>query len=265
MNNHSIDAFWDHSIGKVKFYIKKLDNHTRWKYAKILNGEWEMRTMYLKTRKKTDDTGRKKTVIEMILSFKAPKEEKPKNVDLRKPMYISFTDDPENAIVMATDGKFYEADKISAVEAFNWLDEISFKKKKLEKQKESVGNSVRAWGLKRPYKTITGRIAHLTKTTEEGKKYRNHAWSKRVVATAIRHCAGHIVITNLPKKVWQNYEWALYQLKSMLIYKAGKVGIKVTDCSEEQEKQEKKKNGKKKAVSPAISENLAVEVQAQPV
>jgi len=184
--------------------------------------------MYLTFHNDIGTDGKRHLNLKAIITYEAPAERFEKRVDKRKTMYVEFTDDPENAIICYTDSKFYKSEKISAVEALSWLDELKVLKNKFKSHKSAAGNPHKNWGSKRINKVVDGRRFNLTRRTENGKMYRNHLWTKRIISAAIRWRAGNITIVNLPNGVLSGHPWATYQFAEFLKYKANEVGGKVT-------------------------------------
>lgn len=227
---------WDHEIGEVEFTIPKLDIGRYLVWKAVRDGIYKLGTIYLNFN---DKNGKLKAVI----SYSIPEEQKIE-ADPDKRLIINFSkDNPEEFINMTyTDGKKTKSiDSISVTEPINWAKELKIQQKKLLDRKGSIGSPYKPWGSKRLSKGITKRQNNLTKRTEDGKKYYNHLWSKRVATRAEHHKVKYVILTDTPEgKILQGtkYEtqWQIYQFKKFLEYKLQEKGIELLDMVSKKEK-----------------------------
>lgn len=213
----SIIVKWDHSIGPVEFNIKsKLPSNMFWIYKKLRDGVWRPGTMYLGYRYKNGSNGQKHKYLTLTITYKMPE----KIVEFKnKTMYVEFTDDPTCAITMYSEEKFYYSDKIDITEARVWNKELAILTSKFKDQRASVGSKFKNWGSNKILKVINARSENVTKRKLNGKKYRNHIWTRRIVTSAKRWGCGNIIITNMPQKLLCGVEWPMSQFESFLRYK----------------------------------------------
>lgn len=225
----SISVKWDHEIGKVDFsFPKKLDSsrYWIWKNLRDNNEEWGLGTIYL-----NEDEGK----LKMTISYSIPEKEKKLNLD--KVVLIEFTSDPDNFITCYVDGgNMGEADKISAVEALGWLEKLLLLNNKFKDRASAVGNSRKAWGSKKLKAVANECRERVTKKRENGEKYRNHLWTRRIISFCQRHSAGTIKLINVPDGLL-GHPWGWYQFRHDLKYKIEEVGGKIVgtceDCKNE--------------------------------
>ena len=212
----SVIVKWDHSIGLVEFHVK-LPGNMFWKYKNIRDGEWKPGTMRLGYRYKNGSNGQKHKQLILIMSYKMP--EKVVEGIKDRVMHVEFTDDPENAIVMYCEDKFHYSDKIDVSEAIVWNKELSILTDKFKTQRSSVGSKFRRWGSNKILKVVNNRSENITKRKIEGKKYRNHLWTRKIVSRAFSWGCGHIIINNLPSGILCGMEWSIFEFEAILRYK----------------------------------------------
>lgn len=227
LSEHKLVTRWDREIGPVEFIIPKLDDSRYYKWKCLRDGDWKRGVWYLTVKEELGKDNKKHLNLKAVMTYTLPASYAEKKVDKKKRLFVEFTDDPENAIVMYTHKK-YEADKISAVEALAWLDELEILKSKFKNQKKAVGNPHKHWGSSKLNKVINIRRFRLTERTKNGKKERNHLWTRRIVDRAVQYQAGDIFLKNLPEKELCGRSWAWHQFKSFLEYKIEQVGGKLT-------------------------------------
>jgi len=214
----SIIVKWDHSIGPVEFHVKSsLPNNMFWKFKNLRDDVWRPGTMYLGSNYKNGSDGQKHRYLTLTVTYKMP--EKVVEDFKNRVMYVEFTDDPECAITMYCDEKFHYSDKIDVTEARAWNKELAILTSKFKDQRASVGSKFNNWGSRKILKVINGRSENITNRKLNGKKEKNHLWTRRIISNAQSWGCGHIIILNLPSKLLCGMEWQLSQFESILRYK----------------------------------------------
>ena len=98
----------------------------------------------------------------------------------------------------------------------------------------SVSNSRFSWGSRKILKGIKKRQNNITARTENGKKYRNHLWSRRIAQRAEKFNVGSVILIDPPENTLfkdsvNETPWQMYQLKQFLKYKLDEIGVNLLE------------------------------------
>lgn len=207
--NRCLTFKWDFDIGEVDFKIPKLDGgrYIVWKNLCEKKEGWKLGGIFLSER-----IVEKKSKIFAVISYECP--DPISDLNLENVLTVTVNpNDPENYITASNEDKRFTSEKISILDALNWLDKLDIVREKYKLQLAAVGHN------KKHRKVIKNKINNETEKRSNGQKNYNHLWTRRIIQHAIRTKCGTIVLNDLPEEELMNHPWGWYQFKEMLKYK----------------------------------------------
>jgi len=225
--NNKIRLKWDHEIGEIEFTVPKLDRGRYLIWKSIRDQEYKLGTIFL---------NEKDGKLRAIISYEMPSK-KALKPDKNKVLMVEFSDNPENFIKMSIDnrGKVHNnVDTINITEAINWARELKIQQDKFLSHRRSVGSPRFPWGSRKISKGIKKRQNNITARTDNGKKYRNHLWSRRIAQRAEKFNAGSVILIDTPENTLfedsvNKTPWQMYQFKQFLKYKLDEIGVNLLE------------------------------------
>jgi len=225
--NNKIRLKWDYEIGEIEFTVPKLDRGRYLIWKSIRDQEYKLGTIFL---------NEKDNKLRAIISYEMPSKGTLKP-NKNKILMVKFNDNPENFIKMSIDNKgkvHNNVDTVNITEAVNWARELKIQQNKFLSHRRSVSNSRFSWGSRKILKGIKKRQNNITARTENGKKYRNHLWSRRIAQRAEKFNVGSVILIDPPENTLfkdsvNETPWQMYQLKQFLKYKLDEIGVNLLE------------------------------------
>lgn len=226
--NNKISLKWDHNIGEIEFTVPKLDRGRYLIWKSIRDKEYKLGTLFL---------NEKDNKLRAVISYEMP-DKKVSAPDKNKVLIIEFKNDPEEFITMSVDnrGKVHNnVDKISIIEAINWAQELKIQQNRFLSHRRSVGSPRFPWGSRKISKGIKKRQNNITARTENGKKYRNHLWTRRIAQRAEKFNVGSVILIEPPENTLfeateNETPWQMYQFKQFLKYKLDEIDVTLLEA-----------------------------------
>jgi len=203
-----ISLKWDYDIGEVDFNIPKLDGsrYGIWKNLCEQKEGWKPGGMFL-----SEKDGK----LFLVLSFECP--DPIADIDKEKTLTVTINkEEPENYITSSCENKRFTSDKISVLDAVNWLDKLNIVREKYLKQLAAAGINKRR---NKHHKIVAKKMETQSTKRTNGQKSFNHLWTRRIIQHAVRTKCGTIVLSGLPEKEMLGHPWGWYQFREMLKYK----------------------------------------------
>ena len=210
---------WDYDIGEVDFRIPKLDGsrYGIWKSLCEQKEGWKPGGMFL---------SEKDNKIFLVLSFECP--DPVSEIDVEKVLSVTINEgEPENYITASCENKRFSSERVSILDAVNWLDRLNIIREKYQKQLAAAKTGRKHNG---GYKIVASKLNTQSEKRSNGQKSFNHLWTRRIIQHAIRTKCGTIVLSGLPEKELSGHPWGWYQFKEMLKYKITELGGKLQNA-----------------------------------
>jgi hypothetical protein len=209
LHEHCLNIKWDHSIGSVEFKIPKLDGgrYVIWKNLRDNTEGWRLGTIYLNER-----DGK----CFLVVSYERP--DPVADIDNSRILTVTVNEAHEEYITASCENKRFTGEKVSVVDALNWLARLDCVRLRYERQLAAAGRD------KKSRAVIVKKLNSLTEKRANGQKTFNHLWTRRLVAHAVRTGCGTIVVQRMPEREMAGHPWGWNQFENFLRYKISEFG-----------------------------------------
>lgn len=216
LEGRNLTLRWDSGIGPVRFRLADCHQALWHVWKSLLDKEpgWKLGTVYL-----TERDGR----LSALVTHERPG--KVCVIDTARRMEVTFHGaDPGALITAAGPDGAATFDRIDAADARAFLTYSAQKRADLEARRGSCGNPRRPWGYAKGWHVAQDTLSRATRQRTEGVKYRNHAWTRRVINRAVLWRCGTIEVNPLPETL-HGADWNFSQFRDFLRHKAEECGI----------------------------------------